>query len=114
MYGLMSLQNEAGETLVYIAAENNLLEVFEYLLGFCDFDGLKIRSRSDMNAFHVAAKLGHLSKFMILILRLFVWLLRLINLIYMPLDVYIYLLLMCMSFLGLKNMDKFIIQICCF
>ncbi|CAM8942149.1 unnamed protein product [Rhodiola kirilowii] len=57
---LMSLQNEAGETLLYIAAEGNLVEVFGYLLGFCDVEVVKIRSRSDMNAFHVAAKLGHL------------------------------------------------------
>uniref|UniRef100_A0A7N0TC12 PGG domain-containing protein n=1 Tax=Kalanchoe fedtschenkoi TaxID=63787 RepID=A0A7N0TC12_KALFE len=58
---LMSLQNEAGETLIYIAAEGNLVEVFGYLLGFCDLEVVKIRSRSDMNAFHVAAKHGHLN-----------------------------------------------------
>ena len=57
---LMSLQNDAGETLLYIAAELNLCDVFSFLLKFCDLDVVKIRSKSDMNAFHVAAKRGHL------------------------------------------------------
>ncbi|XP_020221782.1 ankyrin repeat-containing protein At2g01680 [Cajanus cajan] len=56
---VMSLQNDAGETALYIAAENNLLEIFRFLLSLCDFDVVKIRSKSDMNAFHVAAKRGH-------------------------------------------------------
>ncbi|GAB2296946.1 hypothetical protein Dimus_031050 [Dionaea muscipula] len=57
---LMSLQNEAGETAVYIAADNNLEEMFSFLVGFCDLDAVKIRSKSDLDAFHVAAKRGHL------------------------------------------------------
>ncbi|KAF7827578.1 ankyrin repeat-containing protein [Senna tora] len=35
-------------------------EIFSYLLRFCDLEVVKIRSKSDMNAFHVAAKRGHL------------------------------------------------------
>lgn len=57
---VMSLQNDAGETALYIAAERNLKEVFSFLLKLCDYEVVKIRSRSDMNAFHVAAKRGHL------------------------------------------------------
>ncbi|KAI6677182.1 hypothetical protein NL676_037978 [Syzygium grande] len=57
---LMSLQNDAGETALYVAAENNLREVFGYLRGFCDVRAVKIRSKADMDAFHVAAKRGHL------------------------------------------------------
>ncbi|XP_041014779.1 ankyrin repeat-containing protein At2g01680 [Juglans microcarpa x Juglans regia] len=57
---LMSLQNDAGETALYVAAENNLQELFTYLLRFSDLQTLKIRSKSDMDAFHVAAKRGHL------------------------------------------------------
>ncbi|KAJ7942881.1 Ankyrin repeat-containing protein [Quillaja saponaria] len=57
---LMSLQNDSGETVLYIAAEKNLQEVFSYLLQFSDVETVKIRSKSDMNAFHVAAKQGHL------------------------------------------------------
>ncbi|KAK4850881.1 hypothetical protein QYF36_010656 [Acer negundo] len=57
---LMGMQTDAGETALYIAADNNMQEVFTYLLKFCDVDVAKIRSKSDMNAFHVAAKKGHL------------------------------------------------------
>ncbi|KAK7320077.1 hypothetical protein RJT34_04808 [Clitoria ternatea] len=57
---LMSLQNDAGETALYIAAENNLHDIFCFLFNLCDFELVKIRSKSDMNAFHVAAKRGHL------------------------------------------------------
>ncbi|KAK4261796.1 hypothetical protein QN277_004748 [Acacia crassicarpa] len=57
---LMSLQNDAGETPLYIAAEHNLREVFSYILKLCDFEVVKSRSKYDMNAFHVAAKRGHL------------------------------------------------------
>ncbi|KAB1205822.1 hypothetical protein CJ030_MR7G027989 [Morella rubra] len=60
VHDLMALQNDAGETVLYVAAENNLQEVFTYLLGFSDIQTLKIRSKSDMDAFHVAAKRGHL------------------------------------------------------
>lgn len=59
----MSMQNDAGETLLYIAADYGVKEVFSFLLSFCDLEILKIRSKSDMNAFHVAAKRGHLGIF---------------------------------------------------
>jgi len=57
---VMSLQNDHGETPLYIAAQNNLKEVFTFLIKLCDSEVVKIRSKSDMNAFHVAAKRGHL------------------------------------------------------
>ncbi|KAG5532067.1 hypothetical protein RHGRI_026620 [Rhododendron griersonianum] len=57
---LMALQTDAGETALFIAAKNNSRETFSYLLGLCDLDAVKIRSKSDLSAFHVAAKLGHL------------------------------------------------------
>ncbi|KAL2347767.1 hypothetical protein Fmac_001767 [Flemingia macrophylla] len=59
---MMSMQNDAGETVLYIAAELGLREVFSFLLSLCDVEVLKIRSKSDMNPFHVAAKRGHLDK----------------------------------------------------
>ncbi|XP_074590114.1 ankyrin repeat-containing protein At2g01680-like isoform X1 [Curcuma longa] len=52
-------QTEAGETALYVAAEGNSVELFRYLLRFYDFDAAVIRSRVDLDAFHVAAKLGH-------------------------------------------------------
>lgn len=57
---LMALQNDAGESALYIAAENNYEEIFNYLLKFCDVQIAMIRSKSSMHAFHVAAKAGHL------------------------------------------------------
>lgn len=60
---LMSLQTDAGETALYIAADNNLEEVYSYLVKLCDFETVKIRSKSDLDAFHLAAKKGHLGRF---------------------------------------------------
>ncbi|XP_021746802.1 ankyrin repeat-containing protein At2g01680-like [Chenopodium quinoa] len=57
---LMALQNSSGETALFIAAMNNLVEVFTYLVAFCDVGVAMIRSKSDFNAFHIASKRGHL------------------------------------------------------
>ncbi|KAK6931632.1 Ankyrin repeat [Dillenia turbinata] len=57
---LMPLKNDSGETALYIAADNNLQHVFTYLIQFCDLETAMIRSKSDLDAFHVAAKRGHL------------------------------------------------------
>ncbi|XP_050234209.1 ankyrin repeat-containing protein At2g01680 [Mercurialis annua] len=57
---LMAMQTDAGETGLYMAADNNFEEIFGYLVKFCDVEVVKLRSKSDMNAFHVAAKKGHL------------------------------------------------------
>ncbi|KAG1334178.1 putative Ankyrin repeat-containing protein [Cocos nucifera] len=59
---LMAAQTEAGETALYIAAENNYEELFRYVLPLCDFETATLRSRVDLNAFHVAAKQGHAEK----------------------------------------------------
>lgn len=59
--GLMELQNDNGETALYVAAENNHEEIFSYLLNFCHLQIVKIKSKvSGVDAFHVAAKHGHL------------------------------------------------------
>ncbi|KAD2393609.1 hypothetical protein R6Q59_012102 [Mikania micrantha] len=57
---LMTMQNDAGETAVYVAAENNLSEVFDYLIRFCDLETVKIRSKADFDVFHVAAERGYI------------------------------------------------------
>ncbi|KAH7516281.1 ankyrin repeat-containing protein At2g01680 [Ziziphus jujuba] len=57
---LMAVQNDDGETPLYVAAKDNLEDVFGYLLRFCNTQTMKIRSKSDMDVFHVAAKRGHL------------------------------------------------------
>ncbi|KAM3327765.1 hypothetical protein P3S68_033814 [Capsicum galapagoense] len=56
---LLSLQN-GRETALYVAAANNYEEIVSYLLGFCDLEVALIRSKADFDAFHVAAKSGHL------------------------------------------------------
>ena len=58
---IMSMHNDAGETALYLAAEHNCQEEFSHWLRFCNFEVVKIRStKSDMNAFQIAAKRGHL------------------------------------------------------
>ncbi|KAL5553242.1 hypothetical protein UlMin_040643 [Ulmus minor] len=57
---LMAVQNDAGETPLYVAVDNNLEDVFNYLLKFCNLQTVKIRSKSDMDVFHLAAKRGYL------------------------------------------------------
>jgi hypothetical protein len=57
---LMVLQNDVGETAPYVAVENNLQVLFRFLLMFVDIQTLMIWSKSDMDAFHVATKHGHL------------------------------------------------------
>ncbi|XP_076952377.1 ankyrin repeat-containing protein At2g01680-like [Bidens hawaiensis] len=61
--GLMAMQNDAGETAVYVAAaaeSGGSEQVFDYLIKFCDVEVVKIRSKADFNAFHVAAERGYL------------------------------------------------------
>jgi hypothetical protein len=53
----------AEKSALYIAAENKSEEVFNYLLGFCDLQTAMIKSKADMDAFHVAAAKGHLGTF---------------------------------------------------
>jgi hypothetical protein len=58
---LMALQNDASETALYMAAENNLLDLFRY--DTCSSSlifRLMIRFKSNMDAFHVIAKHSHL------------------------------------------------------
>lgn len=57
---LLALQNDAGKTALYVAAENNCVEAFRLLVGLCDLPTVKIRCRGDMDAFSVAATRGHL------------------------------------------------------
>lgn len=56
----MALKNDAGETALYVAADNNLEEIFRYLLKFCDFTIADTKTTVGMNAFHIAAKRGNL------------------------------------------------------
>lgn len=59
---LMALKNDAGETALYVAADNNLEEIFRYLLKFCDFTIADTKTTVGINAFHIAAKRGNLGE----------------------------------------------------
>ena len=56
---LAAAQTDAGETALYIAAEAGSEEVVRLLLPLYDFEAATVRSRLDLDAFHVAAKQGH-------------------------------------------------------
>jgi hypothetical protein len=56
---LFGARAEGGETALYIAAEGNMEELFCYLLPFYTIETASIRSRLDLDAFHLAAKCGH-------------------------------------------------------
>lgn len=56
---LLKLQNEAKQTGLYIAAENNYEEMFRYLLKRCDYQTAVLPSNLGITAFHVAAKKGN-------------------------------------------------------
>ncbi|KAH1046134.1 hypothetical protein J1N35_036918 [Gossypium stocksii] len=54
---------ENGKIASYIPAENNFQEIFSCLLKFCDAEVVRMRSKSDMNTFHVVAKFGNLGAY---------------------------------------------------
>jgi len=56
---LAAAQTDAGETALYVAAEAGSEEVVRLLLPLYDFEAATVRSRLDLDAFHVAAKQGH-------------------------------------------------------
>jgi hypothetical protein len=56
---LAAAQTDAGETALYVAAEAGSEEVVRLLLPLYDLEAATVRSRLDLNAFHVAAKQGH-------------------------------------------------------
>ncbi|CAN0922994.1 Ankyrin repeat-containing protein At5g02620 [Linum grandiflorum] len=58
--GLLSVQNQEGETPLYAAAESGLADVVSEMLGYMDLDTASIAARNGFDPFHVAAKQGHL------------------------------------------------------
>ncbi|KAI4964442.1 hypothetical protein ZWY2020_005799 [Hordeum vulgare] len=56
---LAAAQTDARESALYVAAEAVALEVVRLLLPLYDLEAATLRSRLDLDAFHVAAKQGH-------------------------------------------------------
>ncbi|CAN1253532.1 Ankyrin repeat-containing protein At5g02620 [Linum perenne] len=58
--GLLSVQNQEGETPLYAATECGQADVVSEMLGYMDLDTASIAARNGFDPFHVAAKQGHL------------------------------------------------------
>ncbi|XP_058101922.1 ankyrin repeat-containing protein At5g02620-like [Magnolia sinica] len=57
---LLSMQNQDGETAMYVAAENGHTPVVSELLKASDFQTAALTARNGYDSFHIAAKQGHL------------------------------------------------------
>lgn len=59
---LLSKQNQEGETVLYVAAESGHSLVVAELLKYLDLQTASILANNGYDAFHVAAKQGHLGE----------------------------------------------------
>ncbi|GAB2302909.1 hypothetical protein Dimus_036902 [Dionaea muscipula] len=57
---LLAKQNQSGETALYVAAENGQVDVVREMIKYYDPVGASIKARNGYDAFHIAAKQGHL------------------------------------------------------
>ncbi|KAJ6848295.1 ankyrin repeat-containing protein-like [Iris pallida] len=57
---LVSSQNQDGETALYVAAERGFVEVVREILKVSDVQSAAIKASNSFDAFHIAAKHGHL------------------------------------------------------
>jgi ankyrin repeat protein len=55
-------QNQDGETPLYVAAEKGHAEVVREILKVSDVQTAGIKASNSFDAFHIAAKQGHLGK----------------------------------------------------
>lgn len=60
---LISKQNQDGETALYVASERGHVEVVNEILKVSDVQSAAIKASNSFDAFHVAAKQGHLGMF---------------------------------------------------
>lgn len=59
---LLSKQNHAGETALYVAAENGHVDLVKELIKYHDVGMASFKARNGFDAFHIAAKNGYLGK----------------------------------------------------
>ncbi|KAK6926903.1 PGG domain [Dillenia turbinata] len=57
---LLSKQNQAGETALYVAAEYGYVDVVREMIKYYDIGAAGIKARNGFDAFHIAAKQGDL------------------------------------------------------
>ena len=60
---LLSKKNNAGETALYVAAENDHLDIVKELIKYHDVGLASFRAKNGFDAFHIAAKNGNLGKY---------------------------------------------------
>ncbi|KAI3412968.1 ANK_REP_REGION domain-containing protein [Psidium guajava] len=65
--GLLTKQNQSGETILYVAAESGHVDLVRELMGYYDIGSAGIKAKSGYDAFHIAAKQGDLDVLKILI-----------------------------------------------
>lgn len=58
---LLGKQNQSGETALYVAAEYGDVEIVKEMIKCYDLALVEIKARNGFDAFHIAAKQGHLS-----------------------------------------------------
>lgn len=56
----LAKQNQAGETALYVAAENGYFDLVREMIKYYDLADAGIKARNGFDAFHIAAKLGYL------------------------------------------------------
>lgn len=59
---LVAKHNQDGETALYVAAEMGNVEVVREILKVCDVQTAGIKAKNSFDAFHIAAKQGHLGQ----------------------------------------------------
>lgn len=57
---LVAHQNQDGETALYVSAEKGHVDVVCEILKVCDVHSAGIKANNSFDAFHIAAKQGHL------------------------------------------------------
>lgn len=64
--GLLTKQNQSGETILYVAAECGHVDLVRELMPYYDIGSAGIKARNGYDAFHIAAKQGDLDVLKIL------------------------------------------------
>ena len=57
---LAAHQNQDGETALYVSAEKGHVDVVREILKVCDVQSAGLKATNSFDAFHIAAKQGHL------------------------------------------------------
>lgn len=61
---LVSKQNQDGETALYVSAEKGYVDVVREILRLSDVQSAAVKANNSFDAFHIAAKQGHLGMFL--------------------------------------------------